>query len=438
MGTHQPFYRHFSFDTFRHFLPLAVLKKVRNKIGINRRSRSLGLEGFIWLGLFIAAHTTLPNLQQIFNLAGSLSQTIIPLHLVSVSAFCQYRVGFPLKAMLCLWRSLLGRFSTLSCTLNQTWRGLKLCALDGSSVNLPEALWPHFGSLGGWGPGPAQGFLMIIYNLSWCTPTAVRFSPAVNEGRPQLILKHLLHHLKAGDLLLIDAGLYSLEIFCLLLNRGVQFLIPMRSSGKPKLIKRFAKNDGLYQIKASRYWKNNPVVSEYLIVRIITYQRPGFRPRRLVTSLLEPDIYPAEEIVQIYHRRWEIETFFRELKHTLQLTHWHARSLPALYSELLFQMVLVTLTRLVMAQASKERGLLPNQLSFGRCLADVKRALAIIPFSSVFQWLKSYDELISRLKDYLIDVRPGRRFERDTHKRRLASRARYISQIQSKEKNHVA
>ena len=63
--------------------------------------------------------------------------------------------------------------------------------------------------------------------------------------------KHFLHYLKKGDLLLIDMGFYSLEIFCLLLKQGVHSVIPMRSNGKPRLIKQFSKTDGLYQIMFS-------------------------------------------------------------------------------------------------------------------------------------------------------------------------------------------
>jgi len=376
MGSPQYFYRHFVFDAFKHFLSAEIIEKISRKIGPKHRHRCFGVEGFIWSGLLVAAYTSLPSLQQIFDQTGTLLGSITPVSLASVSAFCQYRTKFPLKAMLYLWRFLLIKFKTKD---NDTWRGFKLRALDGSLVNLPESLYAYFGASGGCGPGPVQGFLMVLYDLMSSVPIAFRISPAVNEGRPHLLLKHLSGHLTTGSLLLIDAGFYSLEIFSLLLKKGTHFVIPMRSSSKPKLIKRLGKNDGLYQIKATSYWKNNPWVTEDLVIRIITYQIPGFRPRRLVTSLVDELQYPAEEIIQLYHRRWEIETFFRDFKHTLSVTHWHAETLPALYSELLFQILLVVLTRLVMAEAAIQSGISSNQLSFGRSLAKVKKALGAYP-----------------------------------------------------------
>ena len=105
-------YRPFSFDTFSYFLSPEILEKVNLKRGTQHRDRCFGLAGFIWFGLFVAAQTSLPSLQHIFDLAGSLPSTVQPVSLASVSAFCQYRTAFPIKTMLYLWRYLLAHFNT--------------------------------------------------------------------------------------------------------------------------------------------------------------------------------------------------------------------------------------------------------------------------------------------------------------------------------------
>ena len=48
-------------------------------------------------------------------------------------------------------------------------------------------------------------------------------------------------------------------------------------------------------------------------VRIIQYQIPGFRPARLLTTILDPAI-SARELVIHYHRRWDIEIAYDEIK----------------------------------------------------------------------------------------------------------------------------
>jgi len=438
MESTQPIYRHFSFTSFNHLFPHNFIKQTWLNMKPYRRKRYLGLDGFLWLGLFTAAHTYLPNLQQIFNLACRLPQTMAPVSFVSVSAFCQYRNGFPIKILVSVWRYLTQRLYQLYPSETIRWKGLRLLAIDGTILNLLESLWPHFGALKGCrGAGPAQAYLITLYDLITRIPIAFRVGKAENNSRPQPLFKRIVKHLKPDDLVMIDSGFYSIEIFALLLKRGVNFIIPMRAGGKPKLIRRISKNDGLYQIKASRQWKNVSYVPEVMTVRIINVQHTGFRPKRLVTSLLNASSYSSEEIAWLYHQRWHIETFFREFKHTLQATRWHARSPHAFYTEIFFQMFLVIITRLIMAEAALKSGEPIGQLSFGKCLAEIRYILSIITHLPVKYWAKVYEELLIRLSGYRIDVRPGRRFERDTQKRREQSRSRY-SYIIKKEKKDVA
>ena len=67
-------------------------------------------------------------------------------------------------------------------------------------------------------------------------------------------------------------------------------------------------------------------------LRVIHYKIPGFRPSAIVTNVLDPQRLSREDWVRLaddcgdkgklkpglYHRRWEIETSFRELKVVLQ------------------------------------------------------------------------------------------------------------------------
>ena len=54
-------------------------------------------------------------------------------------------------------------------------------------------------------------------------------------------------------------------------------------------------------------------------MRIIEYtitnpSLPGFGEKhRLITSLLNAELYPAKELIVLYHERWEIELEFDEI-----------------------------------------------------------------------------------------------------------------------------
>ena len=303
------------------------------------------------------------------------------------------------------------------------WHGLRLLIADCTTLGLPEAFWPRFGSHGGSrGQGPALVQAIVLYELASRCPFAFRLGSAKSDDRALLL--RLLGQVHAADLLLLDNGFYSIEVLARILRRGAHFLIPTRSNANPKLLEKLGPDDGLYQIRASAYWKDHPDVPSQMTVRRVVCHRDGFRPRTLVTSLLNPERFPAADLAELYHRRWHIETFFRDLKHTLHVTHWHARTLKALYAELIFSMSLASLSRLLMAQAAAQAHLSPASLSFGKSLPRVVRALALAgsPFSPGCEQI--HRELMECLALCKLDQRPGRSFERDTQKRRTASRTK--------------
>ena len=303
------------------------------------------------------------------------------------------------------------------------WHGLRLLVADCTFLDLPEAFWPRFGAHGGGrGQGPALVQAIVLYELASRCPIAFRLGSAKSDDRALFL--RLLGQVHADDLLLVDNGFYSIEVLARILRRGAHFLIPTRSNAQPKLLEKLGTDDGLYQIRAGDYWKDQPDVPPTMIVRMVVCHRDGFRPRTLVTSLVDPERFPAADLVALYHQRWHIETFFRDLKHTLHVTHWHARTLKPLYTELIFAMALASLTRLLMAQAAAQAHVSPASLSFGKSLPRVVRALALAgsPFSPGGDQL--HRELLECLAHCKLDVRPGRSFERDTQKRRSASRAK--------------
>ena len=50
-----------------------------------------------------------------------------------------------------------------------------------------------------------------------------------------------------------------------------------------------------------------------IVVRVICFQINGFRPVRLITNILDPNI-TAKELIVHYHKRWDIEIAYDEIK----------------------------------------------------------------------------------------------------------------------------
>jgi IS4 transposase len=88
--------------------------------------------------------------------------------------------------------------------------------------------------------------------------------------------------------------------------------------------KRLAKNDFLLPWKKPRRptaaWSSEDFAAlpESLTLRHLRLKvsAKGYRTRSLtlVTTLLDPETYPAEAIAELYFQRWSVELHFREIK----------------------------------------------------------------------------------------------------------------------------
>src|SRR5439155_21692860 len=75
-----------------------------------------------------------------------------------------------------------------------------------------------------------------------------------------------------------------------------------KNAPKLKIVQRLGPRDSIVELRPSPYTRFlNPTLPDTLRVRAIRYQRRGLRPQILLTSLLDPDAYPAAEIVALYH-----------------------------------------------------------------------------------------------------------------------------------------
>lgn len=102
---------------------------------------------------------------------------------------------------------------------------------------------------------------------------------------------------------------------------GSHFLIRARGNIKVELVRSF--KDGSRLVRVPVRQKGKPrVILRWLTLREIRVHvgRQGFRSveLRLWTTLLNPAQAPAQELAELYAKRWEHELFYRELKHQLR------------------------------------------------------------------------------------------------------------------------
>lgn len=243
--------------------------------------------------------------------------------------------------------------------------------------------------------------------LAWVTARA-----NTNE-RP--LLKRLVRKLRQGDLLLIDNGFYSYKLFDLLRQASCAFIIPIAKNTTPRVVRRLAPHDYLVEVTDSD-------TKATMLLRLVYVYRRGFRRRRLLTSLLDAHTYSAAELAQLYHWRWDIETFYRDFKETMQARTWHCQTPDTFEKELAMHMIAAVLIRGIMLQAARTRRLPPARLSFARGLTEARVFLQRAAGANPDGAANALTEFVSQCARYVVAVKPGRSFPRDPQEYRAKAR----------------
>jgi len=150
-----------------------------------------------------------------------------------------------------------------------------------------------------------------------------------------------------------------------------------------------------------------------LTVRVIRIEIRGFRPFWLMTNLLDPAI-PAREIALHYHRRWDIELAYDEIK-THQCATLRGQSpttfrskLPELVQQEIYALAITyNLVRTLLGQAASATAQDPTQLSFVETLHHILDAAPVLTAAPLEQRELKRRYLLTLLADCPID-RPRR------------------------------
>jgi hypothetical protein len=243
------------------------------------------------------------------------------------SSLSERRTRLPWEVFRELMRLGLRPLAQLATQPEAFWRGWRLVALDGtqfSLTNTPQlkATVPKAKSRGGYAAF-AKITTGVLLELGLHNPLAA----AIGRGGQSewALALELLAQLPAQALLLADR-LHGCAAFLAMAQArcqkvGSHLLVRARTNLRVQTVKRF--KDGSRLVRVPVRQKGKPrVIIQWLELRElrVRVQRPGHRPQelRLWTSLLDPAGAPAQELIELYARRWEHELYYRELKHQLR------------------------------------------------------------------------------------------------------------------------
>jgi hypothetical protein len=266
------------------------------------------------------------------------------------------------------------------------WRGLSLHGLDGTTLRAPDSPenWAAFG--GQCGNGTRNGSAYPLVRLVAVMALRSHLLSAVHIG-PYSVGETTLsdgfwNELPDHSLTIADRNFLVAEDLTRLASSGTNrhWLTRAKSTTRLRVIEQLTRRDALVEITLSDQTRRKyPDLPAVWTVRAISYQRKGFRPSTLLTSLLDDQRYPAEELVALYHERWELELGYDEIKtHLLDRQEAiRSRSPEGVRQELWGIALAYNLVRLEMERAADEAGVEPTQISFTNALALIRNAWLI-------------------------------------------------------------
>jgi len=254
------------------------------------------------------------------------------------------------------------------------YRGLRLVAFDGSTFELADdpQIEEAFGRPGG-RQGPAGYPQARCVVLAECATHAILGANLGPYGSGEWALcQPMLTQLRADMLCMADRGFNGFEHWEQARATGAQLL--WRCGVNRNLPVEHTLADGSY---LSTIRPTGVSVAEAraraIPVRVIDYTLPKLAKQadgqphyRLITTLLDDQAAPAMELAELYHRRWEMEAVFDELKtHLLQSRRVLRSRTPELVRQEFFGWVLMHYTvRWLLHQGAARHRMPHEDLSF--------------------------------------------------------------------------
>jgi putative transposase len=304
------------------------------------------------------------------------------------------------------------------------WKGRHVHLVDGTTVSMPDTkdnqqAFPQHGAQAE-GIGFPIARMVVLLSLATAMVKAMALGPYQGkETGETALLRELLEHFSAGDILLADSYYCSYFMIALLQELGIEFVTRMhqrrdysfrrgRHLGHGDHIVRWLKPERPTWMDRETY-DQLPASIEIREV-LVQVQEPGFRTESLVvvTTLLDADTYSKEDIAELYHRRWLIELDIRSLKITLGMDILRCQSAEMVRREIWTCLLAYNLIRQTMLEAALHTERSPRELSFTAALQKIAAAWAMLATADERLLGSLIDTLLTDLSTHRVGHRPNR------------------------------
>jgi putative transposase len=271
-------------------------------------------------------------------------------------------------------------------------------------------------------PGAGFPIARACVVLSLATAAVQDMNIGPYEGKQtgeSALLRGILECLHPGDVAVFDRSFCSFLMLALLRMRGVHFCarLHQRRPVDFRQGRRLGPDDRLVTwLRPKRpAWMSEQQyeqIPETMTLRQVRFQvtEPGKRTKELVvvTSLTDPDEYPAEAIAALYGYRWNAELDIRVIKQTLGLDHVRCKTPDMVRRELWVTLLAYNLIRKLIATAAVVHDKQPRQIGFTLACQTVLSSWMLLATGVCRDERELWKSALERIAANEVANRPGR------------------------------
>jgi hypothetical protein len=339
-------------------------------------------------------------------------------------AFCTARG----KLSIGLFKQLLDKLCALAMESQPLWKGHRLWHMDGTGISMPDtpALQKHFGQSGRQKPGCGFPTAHLLYLFDAATGLVRQMVISPLRTHDMADAGKLHQFLAPGDILIADRAFESFTHLAMLISAGIHAILPVHQ--RRKIDFRSKRRRMSRHQRTSRRGGRRPPLYDRQVLRqcgrrdrIVRWRKPANKPRwmerrafdalpqtidvrelrrrvtmddgaqvqiTLITTLLDEEHYPAEELIAVLKARWGVEVNLRHLKTSMRMNVLRSQSVAGVERELWMYAIVHNAVRLVMLEAAARQRVSPDRISFADVLYWVRHGdfhqpipdLLLVPF----------------------------------------------------------
>ncbi len=301
------------------------------------------------------------------------------------------------------------------------WKGFRLCAIDGTSIRLPNTpdITQYFGAQkgrpeqGSCTMGMASVFYDVLNHLviDSCIHPKLKSEKSCIDG-------HMAHASK-NDLIIYDRGYPAFWLYAFHLHNKQSFC--MRTKTKQSLVvKDFIKSNKRQAIVTIK--PNKPSIKTCvekglsiapIKLRLVRVDLPN-EVEVLITNLMDTGLYEASLFKSLYHLRWGVEENYKRLKQWLEIENFSGKSALSVQQDFYAKIIAANLTALIAMAAQQKVDentqllRLNYQVNFAHALSKAKHQVINFIRHSIDGFLCDINRLIRYIAKTIEAVREGR------------------------------